>query len=209
MTRAAWGWEVDGPAHPPITKASRDDSATPMRSVRTQLVDNASVIPHDLAAAVDEAMAPVGYAWPGGIVLTDVEDERALAVVHMNPLGGMVVPTLESWVSWCTPAGGLLLPDDVPVAPCQEATPWARLHAAAGSKSMIVVATDEHDIVQYVLATERSKTHAPLLAAAVLRTLLDSDALPRSAEDALSDPPRTWSEGWVLDRTQLLEGSVL
>jgi len=183
------------PTTPPPTVVAPAREVVP----HTGMVDSASA---ELIAEVNAATRTVGYAWAGGVVLTDLDNPDVQTMIANNPDNGAYVPALNAWVSWCTPLGGLLLPDSIPIAPHHGVEPsqWSTMYAVCPpeSKFMTVVLCDSDGTVVYVAAALRSKDHAPLLVLATLRTVEDTDVLPATVETLVRNPPDTWSQGWSL-----------
>ncbi|WNM27347.1 hypothetical protein RN607_14280 [Demequina capsici] len=157
-----------------------------------------------LALMVDEATATVGYPWPGGLVLTDLDDERAKRTIIANHGVGITIPGI-GWISLVSPAGGLLLDDDLPLEPEPPLyAPWVRMAGYTDGYLMAVAMLDADDRVVYALGAGRSAFHAPLLAAAALRSVEEVEDLPHRAHDLFKSPPTKWSHGWSINRDLLV-----
>lgn len=161
-------------------------------------------------ALVDEVNAtlrPLGYPWPGGIVLTELDDPRVQHTMEVNAGFGILVKNV-GWVSLLSPRAGLILPDNVPLEPVPNLWgDWVHLVGAIDGKIMGLIALDARGRVVGAAGTQKRRDLAVPLTMAMLRTLEDADDIPSTA-GALVDPDAemsvNWTSGWVMAKGQLL-----
>lgn len=177
--------------------ASQPSSDAPRGAATPQLSD-------ELADEVNDALRPIGYPWPGGVVLTDVDDPRAQYVIEANLGFGMLVDGV-GWVSLISPVGGLILPDNVPLEPVPKVWgKWVSMHGGVDGKVMGVFALNRKGRVVGATGTAKRSDLAVPLTMATLRTLEDRDDIPESAGDLVAPGTTRWAQGWSFSREKLL-----